>query len=146
MTLNADVVRVRAGDIEDALARLDRYRTLSIDEFLGNHDVTDAACYRLLVGIEAALGLCYHVSAKHLRKVPEEYAACFETLREGGVIDADLARRLQAMARFRNVLTHMYATVDLRRVHEIIRNDLGDLRQFATAVVRLLQPPEPVPE
>lgn len=81
MTLNPDVVRARCGDIEDALSRLARFAAMPVNEFVADRDAVDAASYRLLVGIEAALSLCYHVSAKHLRQVPEQYAACFTTLR-----------------------------------------------------------------
>ena len=102
MNLNADLVRARCSEIEESLRRLDRFKNLSRHEFLSNQDTLDLACYRLLVAIEAALALCYHVSAKHLRKVPEEYAHCFSLLQEAGLISADLSLRLQKMARFRN--------------------------------------------
>ena len=138
MTLNPDLVRARCADIEEAVGRLERFGSMPVEEFRSNRDLTDAACYRLLVAIEAALGLCYHVSAKHLRKVPEQFADCFRTLGEAGVVPADLAERLQAMARFRNILVHLYAKVDTARVHEIICNHLDDLRAFASAIARLL--------
>lgn len=96
------------------------------------------ACYRLLVAIEAALALCYHVSAKRLHKVPEEYAACFGLLRDAGVIGDELTERLQRMARFRNLLVHMYWKIDYTRVHDVIRQHLGDLRAFASAIAALL--------
>ena len=49
--------------------------------------------------------------------------------------------RLERMARFRNLLVHMYWKIDYQRVHEIIRHDLQDLRAFVTVVVRLAQEP-----
>jgi len=138
MTLNPDVVRARCGDIEDALQNLEKFRAMSAEAFLANRDFVDAACYRLLVAIEAALGLCYHIAAKHLRRVPEEHAECFAVLGDAGIVERELAARLQAMARFRNVLVHLYAKVDRRRVHEIIRDDLPDLRALASAAARLI--------
>lgn len=100
MTLNADLVRARCAEIEDSVSRLERFARRSRDEFLTDQDALDVACYRLLVAIEASLALCYHVSAKRLHKVPEEYAACFGLLRDAGVIADDLTGRLQQMARF----------------------------------------------
>jgi hypothetical protein len=55
VTLNADLVRTRCGDIEDAVKRLDRIRTMPRAEFLADRDVQDIAVRRLLVAIEAAL-------------------------------------------------------------------------------------------
>jgi uncharacterized protein YutE (UPF0331/DUF86 family) len=139
MTLNADVVRARSADVEDACVRLSRFAALPVAEFVADRDAVDAASYRLLVAMEAALALCYHVSAKLLRQVPEQYAACFDALRDAGIVTPDLALRLQEMARFRNLLVHMYARVDAARLHEILREHLEDLRLFTQAVARLLE-------
>ena len=88
--------------------------------------------------MEAALALCYHVSAKRLKKMPEDYAGCFGLLAEAQLIPPELATRLQAMARFRNLLVHMYWKVDYGQVFEVLGRDLGDLRAFAGAMARLL--------
>ena len=98
----------------------------------------DIACYRLLAAMEAALSLCFHVSAKHLHQVPGEYAKCFDALHQAGILPADLTERLQHMARFRNVLVHVYWKVDYERVYDVVQNQLADLRAFSAAVTRLL--------
>jgi uncharacterized protein YutE (UPF0331/DUF86 family) len=108
MTLNCDLVRARCVEIEESVSRLERFRDLSREQFLADQDTLDLACYRLLVVLEAALALCYHVSARRLRKVSEEYAECFRMLQEAGILPAELAGRLQQMARFRNLLVRMY--------------------------------------
>lgn len=138
MSLNADLIRARCAEIEASVARLERFQALSREEFLSNQDTLDVACYRLLVAIEAALALCYHVSAKRLRKVPEEYADCFSFLHEAGLISADLTSRLQQMARFRNLLVHVYWKVDYGQVYDVVCQHLNDLRAFGTAMARLL--------
>ena len=138
MTLNPDIVRTRCADIDQACARLEHFARLPVETFVADRDAVDAASYRLLVAMEAALSLCYHVSAKHLRQVPEQYALCFDILRDAGVVTTDLADRLKAMARFRNLLVHMYARVDAARLHGILQGHTNDLRDFAQAVARLV--------
>jgi uncharacterized protein YutE (UPF0331/DUF86 family) len=138
VTLDADVVRGRCQEIEQSLQRLERIRSAGRQDFLENADTKDIACYRLLLAIESALALCYHVAARQLRIVPDDYAACFERLQDGGIIPADLSERLQRMARFRNLLVHVYWTVDHRRVFDVLEHDLNDLRQFSQAVAALL--------
>ena len=138
MTLDADVVRSRCSEIERALDRLDVIREGGRLAFLADDDSKDIACYRLLIAIEAALSLCYHVSARALREVPEDYAGCFASLERGSLIDADLSGRLQQMARFRNLLVHVYWTVDYDRVFDILEHRLGDLRAFSRAMAGLL--------
>jgi len=138
MNLNEELVRTRCQEIEESLERLERIKRKSKEEFLKDPDLKDIACYRLLVAMEAALGLCYHVSAKHLKKVPEEYAECFAILAGVGLIPADLSEKLQKMARFRNLLVHMYWKVDYNTLYEMIQTNLNDLRQFSKAIVALI--------
>ena len=138
MTLEADLVRARCAEIEESVVRLEQLATLPRDTFLADRDVLDIACYRLLVAIEAALALCYHVSSRRLHKTPEDYAACFAVLQEAGLVPSALAGRLQRMARFRNLLIHMYWKLDYGQVYDIIQHNLADLRQFEQAIAALL--------
>lgn len=138
MNLNADLIRARCADIEESVSRLERFSALSREEFLASQDSLDLACYRLLVAIEAALSLCYHVSARRLRKVPEEYAECFEMLHKAGILSAELTGRLQQMARFRNLLVHMYWKIDYGQVYDVICQNLEDFRAFRSAMAQLL--------
>lgn len=86
MSLNPDLIRARCVEIDTSLRRLEEIGRLSRETFLSNQDTRDVACYRLLIAIEAALALCFHVSAKRLHQVPEEYAGCFATLEQAGLI------------------------------------------------------------
>jgi uncharacterized protein YutE (UPF0331/DUF86 family) len=138
MTLNPDLIRARCTEIEESVERLERFAAISREAFLADQDALDIACYRLLVAIEAALTICYHISAKHLNRVPDEYAECFGLLGDAGIIPTSLAEHLQQMARFRNLLVHMYWKIDYWQVHKIICRNLGDLRSFASAIVQLI--------
>lgn len=61
MSLNADLIRQRCAEIEESVGRLERVKALPRKKFLANQDTLDIACYRLLIAIEAALALCYHI-------------------------------------------------------------------------------------
>ena len=138
MTLNPDLVRTRCGDIEDAAQRLEAIRRMPRADFLTDRDAQDIAVRRVLVAIEAALSLCYHVSARQLRRVPDDFAGCFAGLGEAGLVPPPLAERLQSMARFRNLLVHMYWKVDYGRVFDLLADGLEDLRAFSSAMARLV--------
>ncbi len=138
MSLNPDLIRARCAEIDTSLSRLEEIGRLSRETFLSNQDIRDVACYRLLIAIEAALALCFHVSAKRLHHVPEEYAGCFATLEQAGLIPTDLSSRLQQMARFRNLLVHVYWKIDYGQVYDVITTRLEDLRTFRTAMAGLI--------
>lgn len=138
MSLNPDLIRARCVEIDTSLSRLEEIGRLSRETFLSNQDTRDVACYRLLIAIEAALALCFHVSAKRLHQVPEEYAGCFATLEQAGLIPTDLSSRLQQMARFRNLLVHVYWKIDYGQVYVVITTRLEDLRAFRSAMAGLI--------
>ncbi|MBW2066568.1 MAG: DUF86 domain-containing protein [Deltaproteobacteria bacterium] len=138
MKLDHDRIRARLQDISKSLIRLRRFQEVSKEDFLSDEDSQDIARSRLLTAIEAALNICYHISAKELKKVPEDYAECFQFLGDEHLIDPDLAVRLSQMARFRNRLVHLYWDIDYGQVYEIIKNDIDDLEEFSNQVVRLL--------
>ncbi|MCX5815828.1 MAG: DUF86 domain-containing protein [Proteobacteria bacterium] len=137
MILNRELIMSKCREIEECIERLERVTEKSKDDFLKEQDLKDIASYRLMIAIEAALALCYHVAAKQLRKVPTEYAECFVVLADAGIITPDLSGRLQKMARFRNLLVHMYWKLDYTILYDIIENNLGDLREFMRAIASL---------
>jgi len=138
MMLNQELILSRCEEIEDSLNRIKKIKEMTKEEFLKDRDAQDLACYRLLILIESALNLCYHISAKHLKKVPEEYTECFVILSDAGIIPESLSKNLQKMARFRNLLVHRYWKIDYDTVYDIIRDNIEDVRKFSNIVISLL--------
>lgn len=134
MRVNADLLRQRAKEIRDALEILGRYGSLPLEQFLAGAETVDAAKYRLLVAIEAAVSICNHLASRLANRTPESYADCFAVLGTTGIISKDLADRLGQMARFRNLLVHLYWQVSDAKVWEVLRQNLGDLEAYLSAV------------
>ena len=131
---NLDLLRLRAQEIRRAANVLAGYSNLSQEEFVSDQMVVDAAKYRLLVAIEAAASMCTHLAARLLGEAPSSYAQCFQVLASSGIISPGLAERLAAMARFRNLLVHVYAEVDDNQVWEVLQSDLEDLKDYLSAI------------
>jgi uncharacterized protein YutE (UPF0331/DUF86 family) len=129
MSAEIDPIRVREllGHINDATRRLRQLGAVSEEEFLADYRNTESAKYLFIVATEAAIDLCNHIVARRGGRAPRTYADCFTLLAELDVIDRDLAQRLGTMARFRNLLVHLYADIDNQRIYESIHTDLTDL-------------------
>ncbi len=138
MTLDHDRIRDKLQDIHKSLERLQRLRSLGRDRFLADEDSQDIARSRLLSAIEAALNICFHVTARKLKTVPEDYGDCFRNLGQADLIDSSLAERLADMARFRNRLVHLYWEIDYSSVYDIIAHHLTDLEDFSAQIAELL--------
>lgn len=135
-----DPARLRRllGRIADRRERLASYGREDRERYLGDEEAVAASKYLLITAIEDVLSVANHIVASEGWRSPADYADAFEVLREHGVVVRDLAERLGSMARFRNLLVHVYAEVDDARVHRFLAEDLGDFDAYSAAVLELL--------
>jgi uncharacterized protein YutE (UPF0331/DUF86 family) len=132
---NTQRLLTRIGALRDNLRRVQEILQQADDATLLGDPVRLAALkWHLLLALEDAFALYNQAVAILGGEPPSAYAECFERLAARGVINTALSNRLQAMARFRNLLLHRYWEVDDQRVLQIARNDLGDLEQFVGAL------------
>jgi uncharacterized protein YutE (UPF0331/DUF86 family) len=137
--VNLDRVRTLAGHLRDAVRQLREVGRIPIETFVADVRSVNSVKYLLIVAAEAALDICNHLAARRGGRSPEDYADCMTILAEIGAIDASLRDRLARMARFRNVLVHLYSRVDDREVHRIIRENLGDFDEYLASIGRYLK-------
>src|SRR2546425_4397976 len=74
-----------------------------------------------------------HILAGEFQEAVDEYREIPPRLLARGVISLETAKRLERLARFRNVLVHEYADIDLRRLHTGLSR-LVDLEAFVADV------------
>jgi uncharacterized protein YutE (UPF0331/DUF86 family) len=110
-------------------------REISRPEKLGN-DIRETRFveHTLQVAIQAALDAASQIVSVRRLGEPETNRALFDLLRRANIITEPLAESLYAMAGFRNILVHGYQEVDVSIVEDIVRNHLGDLTAFVTAI------------
>jgi uncharacterized protein YutE (UPF0331/DUF86 family) len=70
--------------------------------------------------------------------VPATSQEAIELLRDAGIFPATFADTLVQMARFRNLLVHVYAPIDIERVYDHLHNHLDDFGRFAQHVLQFL--------
>lgn len=104
------------------------------EEFLANPDKIGNAKYHFVIAIECAIDIANHAIASENFRFPKDNADSFAVLVEQRVLPEEMRERLQAMARFRNRLVHMYGDVDDARVWQFLRDALDDFDRFAHIV------------
>jgi len=109
-------------------------RPLTYHEFTHEQVLVDAAERRFQVAIQAALDIGSILLADQQATLPKRYGEIFPALAEIGVLPADLAQRLVPMAKFRNVLMHLYLDVDRKLIYRYLQENLGDFETFARHV------------
>jgi uncharacterized protein YutE (UPF0331/DUF86 family) len=127
---NVDRIRQIMGEINSALHKLAGYAEISEREFLSNPEKVDSAKYNLIVAIEGAMDICNSIVARAGGRAPKDHADCFEILGELDFLEAEFVERLKRMARFRNLLVHLYWKVDDKKIHQILEEDIRDIRDY----------------
>jgi uncharacterized protein YutE (UPF0331/DUF86 family) len=136
--VEAEILRRRLDALTDYLTRLARFKAVPRDTFAADPDTHHLAERYLHLAMESVLDIANHLIADAGLEAPETYRDAFAVLSRHGLLDAELARRLQQWAGFRNVLVHAYLAIDHGLAWDAIANDLGDLRAFAAlAAARL---------
>lgn len=137
--VNLDRLRSLAGHLRSAIRQLEELGQAPQDAFLRDPRTVNSAKYLLIVAAEAVLDICNHLAARKGGRSPDDYADCIAILAEIGAIDERLKARLVRMARFRNLLVHLYARVDDAEVYRIVREDLGDFDVYLASIAQYLK-------
>lgn len=132
--VNLDRLRELSGHLRDACRQLREVGDQAEEAFLADGKTVNSAKYLLIVATEAALDICNHLAARKGGRSPADYADCMTILNELGVLEQDLKLRMSKMAKFRNLLVHLYWKVDDREVFRIIKDHLRDFDEYVQAV------------
>lgn len=79
-----------------------------------------------------------NIVVKKYNIIPETYGDCFKILREKNLINENLANNLVNMVKFRNLLIHLYSKVNDSEVYKILKENLGDVKNFVKEVSEIL--------
>lgn len=109
------------------------------ERFLADRGEQYRILFPLQQAVQVAIDLAAHLLADRPGHRPATLAGLFDALAEGHLVADDLARRLAAMARFRNLLVHQYADLDPGRVWTIVTEDLADVDRFLAVVAAHLE-------
>jgi uncharacterized protein YutE (UPF0331/DUF86 family) len=132
--LNIDRVQTIIGEINAGMAKLEKIKKISKDKFLASPEKIDSAKYNLIVVIEGAIDICNHVAVKVGGRAPKSYSDCFTILKELDLFSPEFTGKLQRMAKFRNLLVHLYWQVDDDRVFDIIKKDISIVTKYLETI------------
>lgn len=91
----------------------------------------------LEVAAQCAIDAALDVVARRGLGTPQTYRDAFAVLARAGIIDGELRDALQSWAGMRNVLVHMYTSLDLDQVHAALAKTTS-LRAFHAVMAREL--------
>lgn len=129
----------RLSALENYLTELKAFRRVSEAKYVAQPALHHLAERYLHLACECVLDAAQHVISEKGFRQPTNYKEVMEVLGEEGVLEPDLAERLQEWMSFRNVLVHLYLKIDHHQTYAAIRDDLEDLEAFLARMSRFLE-------
>lgn len=136
--VDPQIIHVRLSKLASYLQALRGLLHYDRQTFAADPYIHASAERYLQLSAEAMIDLANHLLADRNVGPPHSYRQVFEWLGDEGLVDRDLAERLQDWASFRNILVHFYVELDLDIVFDTLHGNLGDVEAFAAAVALLL--------
>jgi len=115
-------------------------RSTSPEALRANDVLLDALALSVLIAVQEAIDIAFHIATDEGWGVPASYAEGFDVLAKHGVFDAGLARAMTAATGLRNRIAHAYATVDVERLWRELPEGLDAMDAFAVAVATFVGP------
>lgn len=134
--VNRERLATLIGEIEKAVGVLTDLSKIDKKDLLSDLKLIGSVKYYLILATEACVDICNHIAVYEHAGVPGSYADCFLILAEKEILTPEFANRMANMARFRNLLVHLYWKVDDERVYEILKNETGDFEEFVKLISR----------
>ncbi len=116
--IDSDRIVAYISEIKTSIDILNTYKEIDKQTFLTSSGMLRDTKYCFIIAGQAAIDICYHLTAKLLKKAPTAYGNCFELLGESGFFSQDIIAKMSVMAKFRNLLVHHYVKVDNEQVYE----------------------------
>jgi len=135
--MNRDVILNKKESLERCIKQVREYYARPSDvDFKEDHLRQDAIAVNLQRATELAIDMANHVIKERKLGLPKESRQSFELLGTSGIIPQELARTLQGMVGFRNILVHEYQKLDIEIMIDIIENRLRDMIDFSNLLLR----------
>ncbi len=137
---------VDRGAVAQKLIRLDRVIAelqdigkTSRKDFVRNERLQAATERYFILGIEIITDIGNHLLVELAGKGGHSYESIIEDLGRAGLVSPALAKRNAGMARFRNLLVHVYEVTEPELVYGYLKKAPKEFRAFAKSFSRHLK-------
>jgi uncharacterized protein YutE (UPF0331/DUF86 family) len=124
--------------LEEYVAILREYQQYDVEDIMSDHTLRGAVERYIEVALECMIDIGEMIISREKLNRPDTYRDIFLALGEHGVLPEDFAKKLAPAAGFRNVLVHMYAKINVEKLHYYLENNLEDIEGFGKYIAQYL--------
>lgn len=132
-----DIVLNKKESIERCVSQIRTYYIVPSNlDFEEDYMKQDSIAINLQRACEQCIDLANHTIKTRKLGLPKDSKESFRLLATAGVIPHELAKHLEGMVGFRNILVHEYQRMDIGLMIEVIEKHLDDLVLFTNHIVK----------
>ncbi|MCI4409310.1 MAG: DUF86 domain-containing protein [Thermofilum sp.] len=114
---------------------LEELRNYEIDKFSTDLKLLSIAERNIQVCTEFIVDFSSYILSKLKVAVPDTYREIIRKIREEGIIDENLEKKLQEIVGLRNIIVHMYADIDAEIIYDNLEDIIQTLREAAAKLL-----------
>lgn len=131
-----DIILNKKESIERCISQIRAYYATPTNlDFEEDYMKQDSIAINLQRACEQCIDLANHTIKNRKLGLPKDSKESFRLLAAAKIIPAELAKHLEGMVGFRNILIHEYQRMDIGLMIEVIEKHLDDLVLFTNHII-----------
>ncbi|NLW22571.1 MAG: DUF86 domain-containing protein [Tissierellia bacterium] len=128
--VDVEVIKQRLNQLSTSLSKIERFKEVSLEEFLKNDIIQDVVEYNLFIAINMMIDIATHIVVDNNLGNPETLGEAFSILNKKKYLSDEETKIYKKMVGLRNILSHEYIKIDKNIIYDIIKNNLIDIKKF----------------
>ena len=128
--VNIDVIKRRLNQLSTSLNKIERFKDISLEEFLNDDIIQDVVEYNLFIAINMMIDIATHIVVDNNMGNPETLGGAFAILNKQKHLSEDESKTYLNMVGLRNILSHEYVNIDKKMIYDIMKNNLIDIKKY----------------
>ena len=128
--VNVEVIKQRLNQLSTSLKKIERFKGISLEEFLEDDIIQDVIEYNLFIAINMMIDIATHIVVDNNMGNPETLGQAFSILNKEKYLKDEETEIYRKMVGLRNILSHEYLKIDKNIIYNIFKNNLGHIKKF----------------
>lgn len=134
--VNTRVIAEKLLRLDHLIRELEDIRRIPREQFLNDNRLQAATERYFILAIEIITDIGNHLLVEKKGVAGASYEDIIRQLGTQELIPLEVSQRNEGMAKFRNLLVHVYEVIDANLVYEYLKKAPDEFRAFAQAFVR----------
>jgi len=121
--VDVEVIKQRLNQLSTSINKIERFKEISLEEFLKDDIIQDVVEYNLFIAINMMIDIATHIVVDNNMGSPETLGEAFNILNKEKYLNDEETKIYRNMVGLRNILSHQYIIIDKNIIYDILKNN-----------------------